>query len=116
MPFYRINAIEKQTKRDGKVLENLGWYDPTAKDAAKQLFLKTDRVKHWLEHGAQPSDTVMDMLSKQGLVDGEAWKAQRQARVDAKKKREEKAAAAAAASAARAEEGKKAEGGEAKAE
>lgn len=109
LPFYRINAIEKQTKRDGKVLENLGWYDPTAQDAAKQLFLKTDRVKHWLEHGAQPSDTVMDMLAKQGLVDAAAWNAERQSRVDAKKKREEKAAAAAAAAAAAKEGGEKKE-------
>lgn len=105
LPFYRINAVDKQTKRDGKVLENLGWYDPSAADVSKQVFLKPERVKHWLQQGAQPSDTVMDMLAKQGLVDAAAWKAVRQSRVDAKKKREEKAAAAAAAAAAKAADG-----------
>lgn len=97
VPFYRINAVDKHTKRDGKVLENLGWYDPTAKDKDKQVLIKTDRVKAWLDKGAQPSDTMMDMLSKIGLVDAEAWGKVRAGRVEAKKKAEEKKAAAAAA-------------------
>ena len=97
VPFYRINAVDKQTKRDGKVLENLGWYDPTAKDKDKQVLIKTDRVKAWLEKGAQPSDTMMDMLSKIGLVDAEAWSKVRAGRVEAKKKTDAKKAAAVAA-------------------
>ncbi len=96
-PFYRIAAMEKQVKRDGQVLENLGWYNPSEKDPAKQLLLHTDRVKFWLDNGASPSDTMMDFLSKQNLVDAEAWAKVRAARVVAKKQGQEKAAAIAAA-------------------
>ena len=81
--YFRINAIEKRVKRDGKVLENLGWYSPQAKDKAKQLHLEIERIKHWLTAGAQPSDTVMDMLVNQGIVDGTEWKAQKAARIKA---------------------------------
>jgi small subunit ribosomal protein S16 len=71
LAHYRINAIEKTTKRDGKVLENLGWYNPVAKDEAKKIELNEERVKYWLEKGAQPSDTMMDVLAKRNLVDAE---------------------------------------------
>ena len=42
-PFYRLNAVDKRTQRDGKVLEQLGWYDPMSKDEAKQVHLNADR-------------------------------------------------------------------------
>lgn len=83
-PFYRINAVDVRTKRDGKVLEQLGWYDPLAKED-KQIFLEEERIKHWLAHGAQPSETVMDILAKRNIVDAAAWKAQREARLARKK-------------------------------
>lgn len=85
---FRINAIEKRVKRDGSVLENLGWYAPQAKDKAKQLHLEVDRIKHWLSQGAQPSDTMMDVFVKQGIIEGEPaaeWKAKKNARMEAKK-------------------------------
>lgn len=82
--FYRINVIDEQTKRDGKVIEQLGWYDPIAKDEAKQVQLDEERTKFWLDRGAMPSDTMMDMLTKRNLVDGAAWKAHRAWRVKAK--------------------------------
>lgn len=88
-PFFRISAIDQRTKRNGKVIEPLGWYDPIAKDEAKQINLNTERVKHWLSVGAQPSDTVMNILIKMELVGGEqvkAWKARHAARVAAKQK------------------------------
>jgi len=68
-PFYRLTAIEKRTQRDGKVLENLGWYNPVEKDPTKQLSLKTDRIKEWLGNGAQPSDTVGDLLAKRDIIE-----------------------------------------------
>lgn len=115
-PFYRINAVEKRTQRDGKILENLGWYDPMATDPAKQLVVKGDRVKHWLSLGAQATDTVNDILAREGVIDAEAWKAEREARTRknraaAIKVAEEKAAAdkAAAEAAAAAAAAKKAE-------
>lgn len=106
-PFYRLNAVEKNTPRDGKVLENLGWYDPVAKDASKQVLLKEERIKHWLSNGAQPSDTVSDLLAKHGLIDAAAWKAERESRNARKKKAivEAKIKAEAAAKAAAPAEG-----------
>lgn len=88
-PFFRISAIDQRTKRNGKVIEPLGWYDPIAKDEAKQITLNTERVKHWLSVGAQPSDTVMNLLIKMELIGDEqvkAWKARHAARVAAKQK------------------------------
>lgn len=76
-PFYRIAAIEKRARRDGPVLENLGWYNPLAPDASKQLELNNERVTYWLNKGAQPSDTMRDFLAKRGLVDVKAWEEDR---------------------------------------
>ena len=66
-PFYRVNAIDKRTKRDGRVIEQLGHYNPLEKDEAKQLELKLDRVAYWLSVGAQPSDTVAALIRRKGL-------------------------------------------------
>lgn len=79
-PFYRINAVEKRAKRDGRVIENLGWYDPEARDVDKQVSLKEERIKHWLSQGAQPSDTVNDLLAKAAIIDAEKWRAERRRR------------------------------------
>lgn len=94
LPMYRINAIEKRVKRDGKVLENLGFYHPTEKDAKKRVQLEVDRIKHWLQHGAQASDTVMDLLVQNNIVDGAEWKKTRDARAKASAERTAKLAAA----------------------
>ncbi len=112
-PFYRINAVDKRTKRDGKVLENLGWYNPVETDPTKQVSLKADRIKEWLGKGAVPSDTVNDLLAQHDLIDAAAWKAKREARYGRKvkalreaaelKAKEEAEAKAAAEAAAKAE-------------
>ncbi|MBC7834105.1 MAG: 30S ribosomal protein S16, partial [Phycisphaerales bacterium] len=99
--FFRINAVEIRTKRNGKVLEQLGWYDPITKDPTKQLFLEEEKIKVWLKNGAQPSDTVMDILAKRNLVNADEWKAVRAKRVE-RKIAAHKAAATAAAAAAEA--------------
>jgi small subunit ribosomal protein S16 len=66
-PFFRINAVEGRTPRDGRILEKLGHYDPIEKDAAKQLVLDLDRIKFWLEQGAIPSETIAQIIIKQGI-------------------------------------------------
>ena len=66
-PFFRINAIESRNPRDGRILEKLGHYDPLEKDKAKQIVLKTERVKYWLDNGAVPSDTVSQILLRLGI-------------------------------------------------
>lgn len=68
-PFYRLNAIDQRSPRDGKPIEQLGFYDPCLKDESKQVVFKADRIRYWLGVGAQPSDTVRDLLVKQGIVD-----------------------------------------------
>ncbi len=66
-PFYRINAVDIRKKRDGKVIEQLGFYDPIEKDEAKQVKLDTERAKYWLSVGAQPSDTVAGIFRRNGV-------------------------------------------------
>src|SRR5690348_2464836 len=65
--FYRLNAIDSRSPRDGRVIEELGYYDPRNKDQAKQFVAKLDRCRHWLDVGAQPSETVSSLLKKQGI-------------------------------------------------
>lgn len=55
-PSYRVVVKEKKSKRDGAYLENVGTYDPTRQPA--EIKLKMDRVRYWIEKGAQPTDTV----------------------------------------------------------
>ena len=66
-PFYRLNAIESRAPRDGRVIEELGYYDPRNKDQAKQFVVKLDRCKYWLDTGAIPSETASSLLKKNGL-------------------------------------------------
>jgi small subunit ribosomal protein S16 len=59
-PFYRIVVKEKLSKRDGAYLENIGYYNPTRNPA--EVRLDTERVKYWIERGAQPTDTVRSII------------------------------------------------------
>ena len=65
-PFFRLNAIDKRSPRDGRVIEELGWYDPIAPED-KQINLKVDRIDYWLSVGAQPSDTAKSLIKRAGL-------------------------------------------------
>jgi small subunit ribosomal protein S16 len=83
-PFYRINAIDSRTPRDGRVLEKLGHYDPLLKDESKQIVLDHERTKYWLGQGAIPSDTVAQILLREGIKTKYAeQKAARRARAKA---------------------------------
>lgn len=59
-PSYRIVVKEKQSKRDGAYLENLGTYNPTRDPA--EIKLNAERVRYWIEKGAQPTDTVRRLI------------------------------------------------------
>ena len=61
-PSYRIVVKEKQSKRDGACLENLGTYNPTREPA--EINLKSDRVQYWISKGAQPTDTVRRLIKQ----------------------------------------------------
>jgi len=93
-PFYRIQVLDKRVRRNGAAIEQLGWYDPLAKDPAKQIKLNEERAKYWISVGAQPSGTVRDMLGKRKLIKLEPWEARR---ARDRKGVEERAAKAAAA-------------------
>jgi len=67
-PFYRLAAMDVRSPRDGRVIEELGFYDPLAKEDAQRVSLKRDRVEHWLSVGAQPSETVRSLLRQGGIA------------------------------------------------
>lgn len=62
-PSYRVVVKEKLSKRDGAYVENVGFYNPTRNPAEVRLDL--ERVNYWIERGAQPSDTVRDLIRQQ---------------------------------------------------
>ena len=65
-PFYRICAMDKRAPRDGKVLEELGIYDPMVPDTDARVRLNGERVDYWLGVGAQPSEKVAILSKKYG--------------------------------------------------
>jgi small subunit ribosomal protein S16 len=113
-PFWRICATDKRFARDGRVLEELGHYDPLLGDQDK-VKIHRDRVVHWLKAGARPSDTVGQFLSHLGLdvagneIPPKPWRKKKAPppaalRIAAQKKKAEEAAAAKAAETAKAAE------------
>ena len=65
--FFRLNAIDSRSPRDGRVIEELGHYDPRNKDASKQFVANLERCRYWLDTGAVPSETVSSLLKKNGV-------------------------------------------------
>lgn len=61
-PFYRIVAANDETRRDGRPLDYLGYYDPMKNPA--EVKLDTPKIRSWLEKGAEPTDTVNSILKK----------------------------------------------------
>jgi small subunit ribosomal protein S16 len=59
--------MDSRTPRDGRAIEELGYYDPLTRDPEKQMALKRERIEYWLSVGAQPSKTVRDLLKKNGI-------------------------------------------------
>ncbi len=76
-PQYRIVVADSKSPRDGKFIEIIGTYAP--RQAENAVTIKTDRANHWLDVGAQPSDTVRSILRKAGVL-----KARHEARLAAK--------------------------------
>ena len=66
-PFYRINAMDIRTKRDGKAIEELGTFDPTERDESKQIKVNAERASYWLSVGAQATPTVRSLLKRAGV-------------------------------------------------
>ena len=64
-PFYRIVAVDSATRRDGRALDYVGYYNPMTEPA--DIKIDQDKVKSWIELGAQPTDTVRSLLKKSGF-------------------------------------------------
>ncbi len=65
-PFYRVVVIDKRRPRNGRFVEIVGTYDPLKNPA--EVKLDAERIKHWLGHGAQPSDTVRSFIRRQKIA------------------------------------------------
>jgi small subunit ribosomal protein S16 len=64
-PLYRVIVAHSQSPRDGRFIETIGHYDPRANPA--QIVVNEERIHHWLERGAQPTETVKSLLRRIGV-------------------------------------------------
>ncbi|GAJ25295.1 SSU ribosomal protein S16p [Liquorilactobacillus sucicola DSM 21376 = JCM 15457] len=65
-PFYRIVVADSRSPRDGRFIENVGTYNPLTEP--EKVTLEEESILNWLNNGAQPSDTVRNILAKEGIM------------------------------------------------
>ena len=65
-PFYRIVVADSRSPRDGRFIDEIGYYNPIAEPA--ELKIDIEKAKKWLSVGAQPSDTVKSLFRKEGII------------------------------------------------
>ena len=66
-PFYQVVVADERSRRDGRFIENMGTYDPTKNPAVVKL--NEEKIIAWLGKGAQPTDTVRQLLKKAGILE-----------------------------------------------
>ena len=66
-PFYRVIVADSRSPRDGRFIEEIGYYNPLTTPA--EIKIDADKAKKWLNNGAQPTETVKALLKKSGIVD-----------------------------------------------
>jgi small subunit ribosomal protein S16 len=66
-PFYRVVVADSRSPRDGRLIEELGYYDPTKETTV--FSIDEDKVKQWIANGAQPTETVKVLLKKNGVIE-----------------------------------------------
>ena len=66
-PFYRVIVADSRSPRDGRFIEEIGYYNPLTNPA--EIKIDADKAKKWLGTGAQPTETVKSLLKKSGIVD-----------------------------------------------
>ena len=69
-PFYRLVVADARSPRDGRFIEHLGYYDPMTDPV--QIKIDVDRVKLWLQQGAQPSEAARSLLKREGILERHA--------------------------------------------
>ncbi|MEZ5965879.1 MAG: 30S ribosomal protein S16 [Planctomycetota bacterium] len=67
-PTYRVVAADSRSKRDGRIIETIGFYLPKLTRAAEQFKINAERVKYWLSVGAQPTETVVTLIKRAGIT------------------------------------------------
>ncbi|AIS52548.1 30S ribosomal protein S16 [Thermoanaerobacter kivui] len=65
-PFYRIVVADSRSPRDGRFIDEIGYYNPVAQPA--EIKIDPEKAKKWLSVGAQPSDTVRSLFKKEGII------------------------------------------------
>ncbi|ABY92998.1 30S ribosomal protein S16 [Thermoanaerobacter brockii subsp. lactiethylicus] len=65
-PFYRIVVADSRSPRDGRFIDEIGYYNPIAQPA--EIKIDVEKAKKWLSVGAQPSDTVKSLFKKEGII------------------------------------------------
>ena len=65
-PFYRVVVADSRFARDGRFIEEIGYYDPTKEPSVVKL--DAEKAKQWLDNGAQPTDTVREILKKAAVL------------------------------------------------
>ena len=65
-PFYRVVVADSRFARDGRFIEEIGYYDPTKEPNA--ITIDADKAKQWIKNGAQPTDTVREILKKAAVL------------------------------------------------
>jgi len=65
-PFFRVCVMDQRSPRDGRVIEEVGYYDPMCPETDARTVLKSDRIDHWLSVGAQPSEKMKVLIKKYG--------------------------------------------------
>lgn len=104
-PYYHVVVADVRSPRDGRFIESIGAWNPLLPKDGERVKIDADRVKHWMSHGALPTDRVARFLDEAGIVTRPARSnpnkakpgKKAQERLDAIKKAQEEAAAAAAA-------------------
>ncbi len=66
-PFYRVIVADERSPRNGRFIEELGYYNPLTEPAT--IKIDADKAKEWIKNGAQPTETVKVLLKKAGIVD-----------------------------------------------
>lgn len=63
-PFYRISVMDAHKARDGKTIEDIGFYDPMVRDKSQRVSLNVERLDYWISVGAQPTENVATLVKK----------------------------------------------------
>ena len=86
---FRVVVMDARSRRDGKYLEELGWYDPYIAEADRGLNIKADRIQHWVSQGAQMSESVA-CLVKNAAPSVIRWHTERKVAQQAKRRSKRK--------------------------